>query len=91
MSIYEILGVVDPGAEAEADKVSAAEIAEQQELQRCFGLPGLTAEAAADAARAQRANMERFKAEHPERWAEAEAQAELVRGWSEARRKLDNH
>lgn len=90
MSIYEVLGVPEPGAEAEADKVTEAEIAEQQELNKLFGLPEMTPEAAAEQVKRQRASIEAFKTEHPGRWAEAEADAERSRGFSALRRKLDN-
>lgn len=76
--------------EAEADKVTEAEIAEQQELQRCFGLPALTPEAAAEQVRLQRASLEEVKAKNPISWREAEAAAEISRGFSKLRRELDS-
>lgn len=89
MSIYDVLGVPEPGAEAEADKVTEAEIAEQQELNKLFGLPEMTPEAAAEQVKRQRAAIETFKAEHPGRWAEAEERAELSAGLAELRRKTE--
>ena len=88
MSIYDMLGVPEPGAEAEAE-VTEAEIAEQQELNKLFGLPEMTPEAAAEQVKRQRAAIETFKTEHPGRWAEAEERAELSAGWAELRRKTE--
>ena len=77
--------------EAEADnQVTEAEVTEYNQLHKCFGLPGLTPEAAAAAIKRERASVEAFKAAHPMRWAEAEADAERSRGFSALRRKLDN-
>lgn len=76
--------------EAEADKVTEAEVREQQELQRCFGLPELSPEAAVEQVRRQRASLEEVKAANPIAWAEAEAAAEISRGFSKLRRELDN-
>lgn len=74
--------------EAEAD-VTEAEVTEYNQLHKCFGLPGLTPEAAAAAIKRERASVEAFKAAHPMRWAEAEIDAERSRGFSALRRKLD--
>ena len=87
MSIFKILGVPEPGAEAEADKVTEAEIAEQQELNKLFGLPEMTPEAAAEQVKRQRASIEAFKTEHPGRWAEAEARTADSREWARLRRE----
>ena len=87
MTIHEILGVPEPGAEAEADKVTEAEIAEQQELNKLFGLPEVTPEAAAEQVKRQRASIEAFKTEHPGRWAEAEGRAADSREWARLRRE----
>jgi len=76
----------DGKAEAE---VTEAEIAEQQELNKLFGLPEMAPEAAAEQVKRQRANIAAFKAEHPGRWAEAEERAELSAGWAELRRKTE--
>lgn len=88
--LYESIKAEGQAHEAEADKVSEAEVTKYNELHKCFGLPGLTPEAAAEAIRAERASVEAFKAAHPMRWAEAEADAERSRGFSALRRKLDN-
>lgn len=88
--LYESIKAEANKPEAEADTVSAAEIREQQELQRCFGLPELTPEAAAEQVRRQRASLEEVKAANPISWAEAEAAAEISRGYSRLRRELDN-
>ena len=76
----------DGKAEAE---VTEAEIAEQQELNKLFGLPEMTPEAAAEQVRRQRANIKAFKAEHPGRWSEAEERAKISEGWAELRRKTE--
>lgn len=75
--------------EGEADKVTEGEIAEQQELQRCFGLPELSPEAAAEQVKRQRASIEASKAANPLQWAEAEARAANSRAWAELRRKVE--
>ena len=87
MSIYEVLGVPEPGAEADANKVTEAEVAKQQELNRLFGLPELSPEAAAAQVQRQRASVAQFQARFPERWAEAEARAADSREWARLRRE----
>jgi len=71
--------------EAEADAVTEAEIAEQRELNRLFGLPEGTPEAAAEQVRRQRARLEEVKAANPIAWAEAEARAADSREWARLR------
>ena len=88
--LYESIKAEGQEPEAEADKVTEAEVTEYNQLHKCFGLPGLTPEAAAAAIKRERASVEAFKAAHPMRWAEAEADAERSRGFSALRRKLDN-
>ena len=75
--------------EAEADAVTEAEIAEQQELNKLFGLPEGTPEAAAAQVRRQRASIEARKAANPIAWAEAEARAADSKAWAELRRKAE--
>ena len=89
--LYKSIKAEGQEPEAEADKVTEAEIAEQQELQRCFGLPELSPEAAAEQVRRQRAILEERKAANPIAWREAEAAAEISRGFSRLRRELDNN
>lgn len=89
--LYESIKAEGQAPEAEAaDNVTEAEVTEYNQLHKCFGLPGLTPEAAAAAIKRERASVEAFKAAHPMRWAEAEADAERSRGFSALRRKLDN-
>lgn len=91
MNVDELYESIKAEAKPEAEPdVSAAEIAEQQALQRCFGLPELSPEAAAEQVRRQRAILEERKAANPIAWAEAEAAAEISRGFSRLRRELDN-
>lgn len=93
MNVDELYESIKAEAKPEAEtdnQVSAAEIAEQQELQRCFGLPELSPEAAAEQVRRQRAILEARKAANPIAWAEAEAAAEISRGFSRLRRELDS-
>lgn len=87
MSIYSVLGVPNPEAEAEADNVTDAEVAEMNEMRRQFGLPEMTPEAAADAVREHRARMEDYKERNPELWAEAEDKAQVTRDFMAARRR----
>ena len=90
MSIYDVLSVPEPGAGAEADCVTDAEIDDLNQARRQFKLPELSPEAAADEVRRQRAAVEAFKNENPERWAAVERDAEISRGYSELRRKLQS-
>lgn len=87
--LYESIKAERQGkqAEAEADKVSAVEVEDYNQLQKAFGLPELTPEAAAEVIKQQRAGIEAFKAANPMAWAEAEARAADSREWARLRRE----
>ena len=85
--LYQSIKAEGQAPEAAADKVTEAEVTEYNQLHKCFGLPGLTPEAATAAIKRERASVEAFKAAHPMRWAEAEARAADSREWARLRRE----